>query len=120
WAYDIIPNLVDAGITIMAGTDMPLGQLMPGFSLHAELAFLVDAGLTPLQAIESATYLPAKFFGLENQQGCIKKNMLADFVILDANPLDDINNTQKIHAVMRNGYLHSREDLDKMLNELTR
>lgn len=120
WAYDIIPKLVEAGIEIMAGTDMPLAQLTPGFSLHEELTFLVDAGLTPMQALESATVLPAKFFGLENQQGCIDKNMLADFVILDANPLDNIKNTQKIQAVMRNGYLHTREDLDKMLNELTR
>ncbi len=115
WAYDMIPRLVEAGIGIMAGTDMPLAQLMPGYSLHEELELLVRSGMTPLQALESATLKPAQFFGIENCQGSIAKGMKADLVLLDANPLGDIRNTQKISAVMRNGFLHTRDELDNIL-----
>lgn len=118
WAYDIIPRLADSGIGIMAGTDMPLSLLTPGFSLHEELALLVRAGLTPIQAIEAATLRPAQYFGLEHQQGTIAKDMMADLVLLDANPLEDITNTQRIHAVMRDGHLHTRDDLDNILEDL--
>lgn len=118
WAYDMIPRLAETGVGIMAGTDMPLFLLTPGFSLHKELTLLVYAGLTPMQALEAATLSPAKYFGLENQQGSISEGMLADLVILDANPLDDITNTQRIHAVMRDGHLHTREKLDEILDQL--
>ena len=118
WAYGMIPKLDEAGIGIMAGTDMPLFLLTPGFSLHKELELLVRAGLTPMQAIEAATLRPAQYYGLENQQGAIAEDMLADLVILDANPLEDIANTQQINAVMRNGHLHTRNDLDNILNQL--
>jgi hypothetical protein len=118
WAYDIVPRFVEAGIGIMAGTDSPLALLTPGFSLHEELVLLVRAGLTPMQALEAATLRPAQFLGLEKQQGTIAKGMLADLVILDANPLEDIANTQRIRAVMRDGHLHTREALDKMLAQL--
>jgi imidazolonepropionase-like amidohydrolase len=118
WANDLMPRLVNAGVGIMAGTDAPLFQLTPGFSLHEELALLVHAGLTPMQAIEAATLRPAQFFGLENQQGSISKGMLADLVILDANPLEDITNTQRIHAVMREGHLHNRDGLDRIMDQL--
>ncbi len=71
--------------------------------------------MTPLKALESATLRPAQFFGIENIQGSIAKGMKADLVLLDADPLDDIRNTQKISAVMRNGFLHTRDELDKIL-----
>ncbi|MEX2640231.1 MAG: amidohydrolase family protein [Balneolales bacterium] len=118
WAYDVVPGLAEAGVGIMAGTDMPLFLQTPGFSLHKELELLVRAGLTPLQAIEAATLHPAQYFGLEDSQGSIAAGMLADLVILDANPLDDITNTQRIHAVVRDGHLHAREELDRMLEQL--
>jgi hypothetical protein len=118
WAYNIIPKLAEAGVGIMAGTDMPLALLTPGFSLHEELVMLVDAGLTPMQVLEAATLRPAQYFGLENEQGSISRNMIADVVILDGNPLDDISNTQRINAVMRNGHLHTRDDLDSILAQL--
>ena len=118
WAYDMIPRLVESGIGIMAGTDMPLANLTPGFSLHEELVLLVRSGMTPMMAIESATLKPAEFFGIDNEQGSISEGMLADIVLLDANPLDDIKNTQRINAVMRNGFLHTREKLDQILTDL--
>jgi hypothetical protein len=118
WAYDMIPRLVEAGIGIMAGTDMPLAQLTPGFSLHEELVLLERAGMTPMQVLEAATLRPAQFLGLEKQQGSVGKGMMADLVILDANPLEDIANTQRINSVMRDGRLHTREDLDDILDQL--
>ncbi len=118
WAYDMIPRLVEAGIGIMAGTDMPLALLTPGFSLHEELALLVRHGMTPMQALESATLKPAEYYGIDDKQGSIDKGMMADMVILDANPLEDITNTRKINTVMRNGFLHTRSELDTILSQL--
>lgn len=118
WAYDMVPRIAGYGIGIMAGTDMPLEQLTPGFSLHLELELLVKAGLTPLQAIEAATLNPAKYYRIEDRQGTINKGMLADLVILDANPLENISNTQSIWAVMRNGFLHNRDKLNKIQQDL--
>src|SRR5690606_1384147 len=77
WAYDMVARLNNKQIGIMAGTDMPLSFLTPGYSLHEELALLVKAGLTPLQALEAATLRPAQYYGIENQQGAINKGMNA-------------------------------------------
>jgi imidazolonepropionase-like amidohydrolase len=118
WAYDLIPRLIESGDGIMAGTDMPLAHLTPGFSLHEELALLVKCGMSPMQALESATLKPAEFFGKQNEQGSIATGMSADLVLLDANPLDDIKSTQRINSVMRNGFLHTRKELDAILSKL--
>ena len=94
------------GIGILAGTDNGNPFVFPGFSLHDELALLVDSGLTPLQALQSATINPLRF---------LKIDATNDFVILDANPLDDIHNTAKIFAVVSRGHLVERKDLDAIL-----
>ena len=80
----------------------------PGFSLHEELQRFVAAGFTPLEALQTATINPAKFLGMENKLGTIEREKLADMMLLDANPLDDIRNTQKIAAVFVNGQYLSR------------
>ena len=118
WAYNMVKSISDAGIKIMAGTDSPIAYLTPGYSLHEELRLLVKSGLTPMQAIESATLNPALFFGLENEMGTIKKGKLADLVLLDANPLDDISNTLRIRGVMKNGNYMNRSALDEILRKL--
>lgn len=115
WALHMIPKLKDANITILAGTDTPLAFLTPGFSLHKELEMLVQGGLKPLEALESATILPARYFGLEDTMGSIDKNRMADLVLLDANPLSNIRNTRKIRAVVRNGTYYNRKELDSLL-----
>ena len=102
----------------MAGTDCPIFFLTPGFSLHEELVLLVKSGLTPLQAIEAATIRPAQYFNMDNELGLVEKGMLADLLILDKNPLEDIKNTQKINAVIRDGKWYNRKDLDNILREL--
>lgn len=113
---EVVKAMQRAGIPFLAGTDTPPGvYIVPGFSLHEELQRFVAAGFTPMDALRTATLNPAKFLGLENELGTIEKGKLADMVLLDANPLDDIRNTQKIAGVVANGRYFSRADLDKML-----
>lgn len=107
-----------AGVGILAGTDTSNPYVFPGFSLHDELALLVEAGLTPLQALQAATINPAKFFGRSDSPGTIEKGKPADLVLLDANPLENIGNTKKINAVVLDGRLFDRNALDKMLAEI--
>jgi len=113
----IVGAMRKAGVAILAGTDTGNPFCFPGFSLHEELALLVIAGLTPVEALQSATLNPAKFFGLDKTLGTIEQGKIADLVLLDANPLEDIRNTQRISAVISNGRLFDRKGLDKMLAE---
>jgi imidazolonepropionase-like amidohydrolase len=92
-------------------------MLVPGLSLHEELALLVEAGLTPLEAVRTATVNPAKVLGMADSLGTIEADKLADLVLLDANPLADIANTWRIRAVVANGRLYRRADLDRLLAE---
>ena len=117
WGLRMIPKLKEANVTILAGTDTPISFLTPGFSLHKELEMLVKGGFKPLEAIASATILPAKYFGLEKTMGTIEVGMLADLVVLDANPLENIKNTQKINGVVRNGAYYNREALNSLLQQ---
>ena len=103
WSMKIVGLFNRYGVKIIAGTDTPIGFLTPGYSLHKELELLVEAGLTPLQALRSATITPAEFFNLENKMGTIEPGKYADLVILDNNPLDSIKNTQNIHMVIAKG-----------------
>jgi imidazolonepropionase-like amidohydrolase len=113
---EVVKAMHKAGIPFLAGTDTPPGvAVFPGFSLHQELQRFVAAGFTPLVALQTATLNPAKFLGMEDRLGSIEKGKLADVVLLDANPLEDIRNTQKIAGVVVNGRYLSRADLDKML-----
>jgi len=113
---EVVNAMHKAGIPFLAGTDTPPGvYIFPGFSLHEELQRFVAAGFTPLEALQTATLNPAKFLGMEDRLGTIEKGKLADMVLLDANPLDDIRNTQKIAGVIANGRYLSRAELDKML-----
>jgi imidazolonepropionase-like amidohydrolase len=98
-------DLNDGGVKLLAGTDMPQAFVYPGFSLHEELALLVQAGLTPLAALRAATYNPAEYLGALDSLGTISEGKLADLVLLDADPLADITNTRRISAVIANGRL---------------
>jgi imidazolonepropionase-like amidohydrolase len=92
-----------AGGKIFAGTDAAGSASLPGESLHQELQLLVEAGLTPMQALESATRIPAELIRKDYKLGTLKAGKLADLVILDADPLADIRNTKKIRQVIKNG-----------------
>jgi imidazolonepropionase-like amidohydrolase len=93
-----------AGVKILAGTDVPVGDVPP---LHEELVSLVKAGLTPMEALQSATRNAAEFLGRLRTEGTIERDKLANLVILDANPLTDISNTRRVSAVVRSGQLTS-------------
>jgi imidazolonepropionase-like amidohydrolase len=113
---EVVQMLHRAGVPFLAGTDTPPGvYIFPGFSLHEELQRFVDAGFTPLEALQTATLNAARFFGMEKQIGTIEEGKLADAVLLTANPLADIKNTQKIAGVIANGRYYSRAELGKML-----
>lgn len=103
------------GLDFLAGTDVLNPYCFPGFSLHDELALLVRAGLTPMEALQSATLNPARFLGKEKDLGTVEKGKIADLVLLDANPLQDISNTQRLAAVVVNGRLLDRAALDVLL-----
>ena len=111
----LIAAMRRAGVQFLAGTDTGNPYCFPGFSLHDELALLVEAGLTPAEALRAATLNPAKFLGLDETLGTIEKGKIADLVLLDANPFQDIRNTQRINAVVLNGRFLDRKVLDGML-----
>ena len=108
--------VADAGVPILAGTHAAsiTPFIFPGASLHDELAALVNAGLTPLEALQSATIAPARFANQEAHLGSVAAGKLADLVVLDASPLDDIRNTQRVQAVVVHGRLLERRDLDAL------
>jgi hypothetical protein len=108
-----------AGVPFMAGTDTAPGvYIMPGFSLHDELANFVEAGLTPMESLQTATSNPAKFLGMENILGSVEPGKTADLVLLRENPLQDIRNTRKISTVVANGRLFDRPALDQILTNV--
>lgn len=111
----IVGKMQVAGVPMMAGTDTTAPFVFPGSSLHEELALLVQAGLTPMQALQASTKLPAEFLGKLKTQGTIEQGKIADLLLLDANPLEDIHNTQKIRAVVLRGKLLDRNFLDELL-----
>jgi hypothetical protein len=110
----IVGAMNRAGVKLLAGTDNSLY----GSSLHDELAELVKAGLTPMQALQTATRNAAEFLGTLNSMGTVEKGKLADLVLLDANPLDSIDNTRRISAVVVNGRLLDRQALDRLLAQV--
>ncbi len=117
-AMAVISPMKKAGIQFLAGTDIPNHYLYPGFSLHDELALFVQAGLTPMEALQTATINPAKFLGTIDSLGTIEKGKIADLVLLDANPLTDIHNTQMISAVFVNGKYLPKKILQQMLDKV--
>jgi imidazolonepropionase-like amidohydrolase len=116
---EVIGAMQRAGVKLMTGSDFGANPLLfPGWGVHDEMALLVRAGLTPMEAIQAATRNPAKFLGLDKSVGTIEKNKLADMVLLSANPLEDINNTRKIAAVFFQGRMFDRPELNRMLRTL--
>lgn len=113
-----VSALQRAGVGIIAGTDTPSPFVVPGFSLADELELYVKAGLSPVEAIRTATYNAALFLGRERDFGTIESGKLADMVLLDANPLNDIRNIRKISALVYDGAYYDRAALDAMLGKV--
>jgi imidazolonepropionase-like amidohydrolase len=108
----------DAGGKIMAGSDSPEWLLLYGFTLHTEMRNLAEAGLSNYAALEAATKNPAQFFGTIDRTGTIEKGKRADLVLLEANPLENISNTERRAGVMLKGRWFTQTELDKMLDEI--
>ena len=121
WRYEreveTVGLMRDAGISLLAGSDVRNPYCMPGFGLQDELALLVQAGLSPAEALRTATLNPARFLGREADMGTIARGKIADLVLLDGNPLADIHSTTRINAVVSNGRLTGRAALDRMLSQ---
>lgn len=118
---DLVRKLHAAQVGFLAGTDTPAGvDVLPGVSLHLELQRFVAAGFTPLQALQTATLNPAKFYHRLQDFGTVQAGRLADLVLLSANPLTDIANTLKITAVIADGQYLSEPDLRRLRSNLKR
>ncbi|MEO8910942.1 MAG: amidohydrolase family protein [Gemmatimonadaceae bacterium] len=118
FSFDRTAELQKAGVGLLAGTDAPRAFVYPGFSLHDELALLVQAGLTPLQSLRTATYNPALYFGALDSLGTIGQGKVADLVLLDADPLLDIRNTRRISAVIANGRVFDSSAIRGLLDHV--
>ncbi len=111
----LVRDMQRAGVGILAGTDMGNPYCFPGSGLHDELELMVEAGLTPMQALQTATLNPARYLGRDDEVGSIGVGKLADLVLLDADPLVDIGNVRQIRAVVVGGRILDRPQLDQLL-----
>jgi imidazolonepropionase-like amidohydrolase len=115
WELSLTTKLHAAGVPFLAGTDAPAGfDLVPGASLHSELDWLVRAGFTPLEALQTATINPATYLGRTKDFGTVEAGKIADFVVLARNPLVSIGNTRSVVAVVADGRFFSATELNKL------
>ena len=121
---ELVPLIRQNHVSILAGTDsstfLEQSGDPPGVSLHDELGLLVDAGFTQAEALRAATLNPAAFLGLSDSLGTIEPKKIANLVLVDANPLQDIRNTKRITAVISEGRYLDRQVLDRMVRESCR
>lgn len=119
WASGMVRDFLDNDIGVMAGTDCPIFFLTPGFSLHRELETLVEqANMTPKEALYASTVRPAQYFNMEDKLGTVEEGKIADLILLNKNPLDNIRNTTSIDAVFKNGNLFDSDQLAAMKERL--
>ena len=113
---DLVRRMHDAGVGFLAGTDASNWNFtVPGTSLHSELQWFTDAGLTPLEAVQTATLNPAKYLGMEDSGGTVEVGKRGDLLVLDADPTEKITNTRRIFAVVLGGHLIDRNELNQMI-----
>jgi imidazolonepropionase-like amidohydrolase len=116
----LILALHEAGAGLLLGSDAPQRFNVPGFSIHRELLLLVDSGLTPFQALQTGTVNAAEFLSAARERGTIEVGRVADLVLLDENPLDDIRNSRRVHGTMLRGRWVSRPAIDAILQRAER
>jgi imidazolonepropionase-like amidohydrolase len=114
---DLVLAMHRAGVKMLAASDAVVWYVVPGFSLHDEMELFVKAGLTPMEALQTATLNPATYLGLSDMVGTVEEGKKADLVLLEANPLENISNTKKINAVIVGGRLIPKASLEKMLRD---
>lgn len=111
--FMLVKEMNDAGVPLLLGTDT-FGTLIPGHSLHQELALLVQAGLSPYEAIRTGTVNIAAYLNEADRAGAIREEYRADFILLDRNPLSDIANSQSVSGVYSQKRWHSRIDIEQL------
>jgi imidazolonepropionase-like amidohydrolase len=116
WAQ-MVKDLHDAGVPLMVGTDLVTPGIIPGDSVHQEMAIWQDAGIPPADVLRSATLTPVQFVGLDDRLGTVTAGKTASLVLVRANPLDDIRNARSIEAVFLRGQYYSGDDLNRLLSE---
>jgi len=116
----LVKAFKEAGVPMVAGTDAGTSGVVWGFSLHDEIELLVKAGLTTEEALASATRLPATWLGISDKIGTVEVGKHADLLLLDANPLDNMNNIRKIAGVFVDGRWVNKEKIDAMLSDLAK
>jgi len=112
-----VGELYKAGVTLMVGTDLLFPGIIPGYSVHEEMALWQETGIPPLDVLRSATVVPARFFGLHERLGTVAEGKAASLVLVKANPLEDIKNARQIEGVFLRGRYFSRDDLNRLLQE---
>jgi imidazolonepropionase-like amidohydrolase len=115
WLVQLVRRMKEEHVGLLAGTDLGTAWTVPGAALHDELSALVEAGLTPLEALRTATLNPARYFNKPSEFGAVAPAMVADLVLIDGDPLADIRNARRISAVVANGRYLDRPTLDAML-----
>ncbi len=116
----LVGEMARAGVAVMPGTDAPLRNSPPGFGLHEELRLFRRGGMSNAAVLRSATWEPARFFQALDSLGSVAAGKVADLVLLDANPLADVANTRKVHAVVANGRLFDAATIRALLRERDR
>ncbi|NDY96015.1 amidohydrolase family protein [Wenzhouxiangella limi] len=114
----LIGALHEAGAVLLLGADAPQILNIPGDAIHHELETYVASGLSPAEALATGTVNVARYFDQSDRYACLQSGCIADLVLLDANPLDDIRNSREIEGVMRAGRWFDRQTLDRMLEEV--
>jgi hypothetical protein len=116
WAQ-MVKEMNKAGIPLMVGTDLSVPGIIPGYSVHEEMAIWQEAGIPPADVLRSATLVPARFMGLEDRFGTVAESKTASLVLVKGNPLEDVRNAQLIDGVFLRGKYYDRADLDHLLSE---
>lgn len=114
----LLGALHEAGAGLLLGSDAPQWFNVPGFSLHREMEYMAEAGLSPYEVLKTGTVNPAVFLGEDAIFGRVEKGLRAELVLLEANPLEDLTNTRKIAGVIRRGKWYSKETIDQRLAEI--
>jgi imidazolonepropionase-like amidohydrolase len=115
---EVVKELHMSGIPLMVGTDLLAPGVIPGYSVHEEMVLWQEAGISPLEILRSATVIPAKFMGIADNIGNVAKGKTASFVLLRANPLEDIRNVDQIESVVFRGRYFSRTDLNQLQQDI--